>query len=78
MLFISWFNEWLLELQLFSYHFKTVCPIWIAFLPHFDAQVELQRVVLVMSTCLNALSRCHVIGWLDFYFNAVKQMYLAK
>ncbi|MDW1568536.1 hypothetical protein R7D93_25430 [Vibrio sp. YT-15] len=34
----------------------------ITFLHHSDAPFELQQLVFTMSTCLNALSCCHVIG----------------
>lgn len=34
----------------------------ITFLPHFDARLELQQVILNMPTYLNAFSFCHVIG----------------
>ncbi len=37
---------------------------YIPFLPHSDARFELQQVVFTTSRCLNALSCCHVIGWL--------------
>lgn len=34
----------------------------IPFLSHSDTQFELQQIFLTLSTCLNALSCCHVIG----------------
>lgn len=40
------------------------------FLPHSDAQSELQQIILSMSSCLTALSCCHVIDWLDICGNA--------
>jgi len=40
---------------------------WISFLPHSDAQfLNFRR---WSSACLNALSCCHVIGWLDIQVN---------
>jgi len=47
-------------------------PIWhqqpchvTSVLPHSDAQIVLQQIILTMSTCLNTSSFCYVIDWLD-------------
>lgn len=45
------------------------------FFLHSDARVELQRVVLVMSTCTNALGCWHAIGLLETRINEQLSMY---
>lgn len=37
----------------------------VAFHPHSDSQFEFEHVILTMSTFLNALSYCHMIGWFN-------------
>ncbi len=34
-----------------------------------------EQIVLNLSTCLNVLSSCHVIGWLDIRINKQKEKY---
>lgn len=51
-------------------HF-TLKVLQMAFLPHSEARFELQQVICTMSTCLNALSCLHVIGWLNIGVNKV-------
>ncbi len=49
------------------------------FLPPFWCSIELQQVVFTTSRCLNALSCCHVIGWLAICVaNQFEQVYLIK
>lgn len=48
------------------------------FFLHSDARFELQRVVLEMSTCINALGCCHVIGLLETRINEQLSMYTIK
>ncbi len=47
---------------------------YIIYFSHSDARFELQQIILTMSTCLNALSCCHMIGRFNICVN--KQVYI--
>lgn len=58
------------QLRYSVYPIRLQQPIikWPFFL-HSDAEFELQQAVFTTSTCLNALSSCHVICWFDNCIN---------